>query len=130
MSSPVATRKVPVAFRMPQAKVGRGHVLPDLGASGASKHFVTLPRGGASPFGMVAFAGIAVTAQDMLQRWQDTFGQLADEGRAISLLQQYVDALQPIKIGTVVSIAVSDEGILRLRVEPHRPVLTHRPRLP
>lgn len=66
-SSNATTRKVPVVFRMPQAKVGPA-MLPDLGAPGASTRFVTLPRGGRTRFGMVAIAGVEVTANDMLER--------------------------------------------------------------
>ena len=66
----------------------------------------------------------------MIERWHETLESPADEARALSLLQQYVAQLGALKIGTVVSVAVSEGGILHLQVEPLRPRLLDRPKLP
>jgi hypothetical protein len=61
---------------------------------------------------MVAFVGQAVTAEDMLDRWESTIGPLDDRESAHEHLERYVRWLAEQKLGSVFEACYDEDGLL------------------
>ena len=64
---------------------------------------------------MVGFVGTAVTAADMLARWEATVGQVADRARTLGELEGYVQWLAEQRLGTVFEASYDRGGLLVAR---------------
>ena len=109
-----STKRVLVPITWPIGKVGRGHLLPDLGQH-ARSGFIRVPGGRAVTHGMVAFVRSSVTAEDMLEKWQTSLGQIAERQQALDLLEGYVRWLSTQQLGSVFEAAYDSNGVLGAR---------------
>src|SRR5512134_3666918 len=125
-----SVRKLPFPISMPSGRVGRGHLLPDLSLVGKPKDFVRVPGGRRVRYGMLGFVGSGVSALDMLERWAREVGPVADQGEALARLRAYVDEVARLKIGNVVEIEYSQQGMPRLTKVSDTPPVQFKPRLP
>ena len=117
-----STKRLLFPIAWPAGKVGRGHLLPDLRARERSA-FARVPGGRPASHGMVGFVGTAVTAADMLARWEATVGQVADRARTLDELEAYVQWLAQQRLGTVFEASYDRGGLLVARkVGDHPPV--------
>src|SRR4029453_16547252 len=106
-----ATRHLPVPIHMPEGKVGRGHLLPELRSlAKPARGFVRVPGGKTVEYGMVAFLGSILTPEDMLKRWEAEVGAVDDRHTALATLSRYVAALADLRIGNVVQIRYDELG--------------------
>jgi hypothetical protein len=103
---------VPVTW--PAGKVGAGHLLPDL-RTRVRRLFVRVPGGKDVPHGMVAFVGTAVTAEDMLEKWESSLGEVAERDKALDQLEGYLRWIATQKLGSVFEAAYDSKGRLAAR---------------
>jgi len=61
---------------------------------------------------MVAFVGQAVTAEDMLDRWESTIGPLDDRESAREHLERYVGWIASQKLGSVFEACYGEDGLV------------------
>ena len=74
-----------------------------------------VPGGRDVSHGMVAFVGEAVTASDMLNRWESTIGRLDDRESALDHLEGYVRWIAGQKLGSVFEAGYDGGGRLVAR---------------
>lgn len=112
-----STRKLPVRINEKKRTTFAGeHLIPNLSASPAAE-FVSVKSGKPYLRGSVVFIGRDVTPEMMLERYCQVAPPLADRTAALRRLAAYCDALQSVKIGNVLSVTFSTDGIPQLHVE-------------
>ena len=109
-----ATRRVLVPIEWAGGRVRRGHLLPDLRSTPRTA-FVRVPGGQDVSHGMVAFVGEAVTASDMLNRWESTIGRLDDRESALDHLEGYVRWIAGQTLGSGFEARYDGAGLLVAR---------------
>jgi hypothetical protein len=64
---------------------------------------------------MVGFVGEAVTARDLLERWESTVSPVEEREDALDLLEGYVRWVATQKLGSVFEAAYDSNGMLVAR---------------
>lgn len=119
---PSFTKRILFPITWPACKVGRGHLLPDLRARPRTA-FARVPGGRPASYGMVGFVGSAVTAADMLARWEATVGEVEDRDRTLDELEVYVQWVARQRLGSIFEASYDRGGLLVARkVGDHPPV--------
>jgi hypothetical protein len=112
-----STRKMPVRINEKKHTTFSGeHLIPQLSGSPDSG-FVSAKSGKTSILGAVVYLGRDVTPEMMLERYSQVATPPTDRADALRRLAAYCDALQTVKIGNVLSVSYSPEGLPILRVE-------------
>jgi hypothetical protein len=118
-----------VPITLPNGRVGRGHLFPDLAPVQPSQ-FIRVPGGQRVRHGMIAFVGADVDAAEMLARWERDLGPVPDRPAALTRLQAYVAEVARLKLGNVVELEFLAGGGLRLSKLSDTPPGGFRPNLP
>ena len=92
------------------------HLIPSLSDSPAAE-FVSVKSGKSYVRGSVVYVGRDVTPEMMLDRYCQVALPPADRTAALRRLGAYCDALQSVKIGNVLSVSYSQDGLPELHVE-------------
>jgi hypothetical protein len=92
------------------------HLLPNLSDSPTAE-FVSAKSGKSYARGSVVYVGRDVTPEMMLERYCEAAPPPADRTAALRRLAAYCDALQSVKIGNVLSVSYSPDGLPELHVE-------------
>ena len=92
------------------------HLVPNLSDSPASE-FVSVKSGKSYVRGSVVYLGRDVTPEMMLERYCQVAPPPVDRMTALRCLAAYCDALQSVKIGNVLSVTYSPDGLPELHVE-------------
>jgi len=120
------SRKLLIALTA-DGRVGRSIVVPDI-VRPVPGAFIGLERDLSVQLAVVAYSGTPVTAVDLLKRfWRSTARQPAES--AFPVLEEFVEQLARIPIGTVVSINYEAGHIVLLK-EASAPPSDRRPKLP
>lgn len=128
---PCATvRKLPFPITLPGGRVGSGHLVPDLSPFAGPRGFIRVPGGRRVKYGMIGFVGTDVGVADMLERWEGEIGPVGNRQAALECLEAYVVEVARFKLGNVVEVDYSDEGIPRLRKLRDAPPGARGPDLP
>ena len=111
-----STRKMPVRINEKKRTTFSGeHLVPSL--SDVPQHFVSVKTGKPYERGSVVYLGRDVTPEMMLERYCKVAASPLDRAAALRRLAAYCDALQSTKIGNVVSVSFSSDGLPLLQVE-------------
>jgi hypothetical protein len=121
-----STKRILFPITWPAGKVGRGHLLPDLRARQRTA-FACVPGGRPASHGMVGFVGTAVTAVDMLVRWEASVGQVEDRERTLDELEGYVRWVAQQRLGTVFEASYDSGGLLVARKVGDQPPVRRVP---
>ena len=112
-----ATRKVPNSLSKKGGKTTNGeHLLPqwsDVTAAG----FIGVRSGKIHERGYVVYVGRDVTPEMMLEAFCERHPQPADRVAALRRLEAFVLALQSCKVGNLLSVSYTAEGLPSLKVE-------------
>jgi hypothetical protein len=92
------------------------HLVPKLSDSPATE-FVSVKSGRSYVRGSVVYVGRDVTPEMMLERYCQVAPRPADRTAALRRLTAYCDALQSVKIGNVLTVSYSPDGLPELHVE-------------
>ena len=111
-----STRKMPVRINEKKRTTFRGEHLMPLLSDLPDAGFVSAKSGKTFPLGAVVYVGRDVTPEMMLERYCRV-APPPDREVALRRLAVYCDALQTVKIGNVLSVSYSPEGLPILRVE-------------
>jgi hypothetical protein len=113
----IATRKLPNSLSKKGGKTAGGeHLLPQM-ADGATSGFVGVRSGKIIERGYVVYLGRDVTPEMMLEKFCERHPQPIDRATALRRLETFVQALQPCKIGNVVSVSYTADGMPAIKVE-------------
>lgn len=111
------TRKMPVRINEQKRTTFPGeHLIPQLSGSPVSG-FVSVKSGKTYSLGSVVYVGRDVSPEMMLERFCLICPPPPDRAAALRRLAAYCDALQAFKIGNVLSMDYSPDGLPVLRVE-------------
>ena len=113
------TRKLLVPIELPSGRVSQGHLIPQLGVQDQTG-FLRLPGSDTVQYGLMAYLGSDVSAKDMLARWREDFPP-AGRGGHLSLLERYIELLQPFKVGSILTIEYGPGEAFQLRKEADHP---------
>ena len=111
-----ATRKIPVRIDERKRTATSDHLIPSP-AESPSGGFVSTKSGKECARGMVVYLGSDVTPEMMLERYGQVSQIPFDRARALLRFAAYCEALQSVKIGNVVSLSYSTDGLPLLAVE-------------
>jgi hypothetical protein len=112
-----STRKLPVRINEKKRTTFRGdHLIPQLSGTPESG-FVSVKSGKTVALGSIVYVGRDVTPEMMLERFCEICPPPPDRASALRRLIVYVEALQSLKIGNVLSLSYSPDGLPVLRVE-------------
>ena len=112
-----STRKIPVRINEKKRTTFAGeHLVPDLSDLPAAG-FVSVKSGKSYVRGSVVYIGRDVTPAMMLEHYCQVAPPPADNTAALRRLAAYCDALQSVKIGNVLSVSFSADGLPELHVE-------------
>jgi hypothetical protein len=112
-----STRKLPVRINEKKRTTFAGeHLVPDLSDSPAAE-FVSVKSGKSYARGSLVYVGRDVTPEMMLERYCQVAPPPADRAAALRRLSAYCDALQSVKIGNVLAVSFSPDGLAELHVE-------------
>ncbi len=126
----IATRKLPRNTTKKGNKTTRGEpLLPELSGD-APSGFVGLKSGRRFVHGYIVYLGTDVTPEMMLNDFCENNPPPRDRVLALERLGAFVEALQPCKIGNLVSIRYTTEGLPLLKVEQEYLLMEPDKRLP
>jgi hypothetical protein len=112
-----STRKMPVRINEKKRTTFAGeHLIPWLTDS-PNSGFVSAKTGKSYSCGAVVYLGRDVTPEMMLERYCQVAPPPTDREAALRRLSVYCEALQSTKIGNVLSVSFSPEGLPILKVE-------------
>jgi hypothetical protein len=115
-------RRLPVPFDRASRRPGQGHLVPDLGKA-ESSHFLRLP--GLKPFryGMIAFLGEPVHANEVIERWEASAPLPVSREAAFEAITTYFQQLMEFKVGNLVEITHGPGGFILTKIAdtPHFP---------
>jgi hypothetical protein len=112
-----ATRKLPNSLtKKGQKTTGGEHLLPQLSDT-APTGFVGVRSGKLFARGYVVYVGRDVTPEMMLEAFCERHPQPADRAMALRRLEVFVQALQSCKVGNLLSVSYTAEGLPSLKVE-------------
>ena len=112
-----ATRKLPNSLsKKGQKTTGGEHLLPQL-SDVTTGGFVGMRSGKVVELGYVVYVGRDVTPEMMLKAFCERHHQPADRATALRRLEVFVHALQSCKVGNLLSVGYTAEGLPRLKVE-------------
>ena len=112
-----STRKMPVRINEKKRTTFAGeHLVPSLSDAPAAE-FVSVKSGRPYVRGSVVYLGRDVTPEMMLERYCEVAPSPADRTSALRRLAAYCDALHSVKIGNVLSVSYSADGLPELHVE-------------
>jgi hypothetical protein len=124
-----STRKMPVRIDEKKRTTFSGeHLIPPL--SDTSQRFISVKTGKSYERGSVVYLGKDVTPEMMLERYCQITGPPVDREAALRRLAAHCDALQTTKIGNVVSVSFSPDGLPLLQVEQEFFLRASESRLP
>jgi hypothetical protein len=125
-----ATRKLPNSLtKKGQKTIGGEHLLPQLSDVSATG-FVGVRSGKIFEHGYVVYVGRDVTPEMMLEAFCERHPQPADRPTALRRLEAFVQALQTCKVGNLLSVSYTAEGLPNLKVEQEYLVSEPDRRLP
>jgi len=124
-----STRKLPVRIDDKKHARHSEHLIPQLSDS-PNSGFVSVKTGKPVEVGMVAYLGRDVTPEMMLERYCRSCPTPSNRTRVLNRLAAYCEALQSFKIGNVLSVSYSPEGLPILRVEQEHILCGPNRRLP
>jgi hypothetical protein len=110
-----STRKMPVRADEQNHKTSSEHLVPQL--SDSPSGFVSVKTGKGCSRGVVIYLGRDVTPEMMLERYSKVSTPTIDREMALNRLASYCEALQTVKIGNLVSVSFSPDGLPILKVE-------------
>ena len=110
-----STRKMPVRADEQKRRTSSEHLVPQL--SDSPSGFVSVKTGKSCSRGVVVYLGRDVTPEMMLERYCKVSTLPIGRDIALSRLAAYSEALQTVKIGNLVSVAFSPDGMPILQVE-------------
>jgi hypothetical protein len=119
-----STRKMPVRADEQKRKISSEHLVPQL--SDSPSGFVSVKTGKSCSRGVVVYLGRDVTPEMMLERYCKVLTLPIGREIALSRLAAYCEALQTVKIGNLVSVGFSPDGLPILQVEQEH-FLTQKP---
>jgi len=112
-----STRKMPVRIAdRSRTTVADEHLIPSLDEP-PGKGFVSANTGKGHARGAVVYLGRDVTPEMMLERYVQVARPPVDRSKALWRLGAYCEALQSVKIGSVVSLSFSPDGLPLLNVD-------------
>lgn len=112
-----ATRKLPNSLTKKGHKTTGGeHLLPQL-SDVTTDGFVGVRSGKVHERGYVVYVGRDVTPQMMLEAFCERHPWPADSTVALRRLEEFVQALQSCKVGNVLSVSYTAEGLPSIKVE-------------
>lgn len=112
-----ATRKLPNSLtKKGRATTGGEHLLPQLSNVPVSG-FVGVRSGKSFERGYVVYVGRDVTPEMLLEAFCERHPQPADSGTALRRLEAFVQGLQSCKVGNLLSVSYSADGLPSLKVE-------------
>jgi hypothetical protein len=112
-----STRKMPVRINEKKHTTFSGeHLIPQLSDS-PEAGFVGVMSGKTFLLGAVCYLGRDVTPEMMLERYCQVCCLPPDRAAALHRLAAYCEALQSVKIGNVLSVRYSSDGLPVLKVE-------------
>ena len=112
-----STRKMPVRINEKKHTTFSGEHLIPLLCDSPEAAFASAKTGKTYSRGAVVYVGRDVTPEMMLERYCQVAAEPSDRQGALRRLAAYCDALQAVKIGNVLSVSYSPEGLPVLRVE-------------
>ena len=92
------------------------HLIPQL-SDPTQAGFVSVKSGKPCSRGAVVYLGRDVTPEMMLEQYCQVAAPPQDRDAALHRLEVYCEALQSVKIGNVLSVSYSNEGLPLLKVE-------------
>ena len=112
-----STRKMPVRIAdRSRTTVAGEHLIPSLDEPPVNG-FVSAKTGKSHARGAVVYLGRDVTPEMMLERYVQVARPPVDRSKALWRLGAYCEALQSAKIGSVVSLSCSPDGLPLLNVD-------------
>jgi len=112
-----ATRKLPNSLSKKGGRTTGGeHLLPQLSEVTATG-FVGVKSGKIHQRGYVVYVGTDVTPEMMLEAFCERHPQPADRAAALRRLEAFVLALQSCKVGNLLSVSYTAEGLPSVKVE-------------
>jgi hypothetical protein len=112
-----STRKMPVRINEKKHTTFAGEHLIPLLTDSPDSGFVSAKTGKAYSRGAVVYLGRDVTPEMMLERYCQVAPPPSDRAAALRRLSAYCEALQSTKIGNVLSLSFSPDGLPLLKVE-------------
>jgi hypothetical protein len=123
----IATRKLPVRINEKKRTTSRSeYLLPRLSGPGSEDGFVSIKTGRRIERGCMVYLGRDVTPEMMLEKFCAQQPPPADRAEALRRLSAYVEVLQQFKIGNLLTLSYTPDGLPTLNiVEDHFLSRTH-----
>lgn len=112
-----AIRKLPVRINEKKRSTFRGEFLIPKLCGTAESGFLSINTGLSCELGAVVFLGTEVTPDLLLERFCERNPPPSDGLLALRILNEYVEALNAVRIGNVLSVSYGPDGSLILKVE-------------
>jgi len=125
-----ATRKLPNSLSKKGKKTAGGeYLLPQL-SDAAATGFVGVRSARIYERGYVVYIGKDVTPEMLLEAFCERHPQPLDRASALHRLEGFVQALQACKVGNLLSVSYTAEGLPSLRIEQEHLLTEPEERLP
>jgi hypothetical protein len=112
-----ATRKLPVRINEKKRTTHRSeYLVPRLSDVAPEDGFISIKTGRVIERGSVVYLGRDVTPEMMLERFCEQQPPPADRVEALRRLSAYIEALQQFRIGNVLTVSYSPDGLPILHV--------------
>jgi hypothetical protein len=107
------TKKFPNAISLPGGEIEDERLLPFFSPVERAGFF-GLSNGKTYQYGALVYLGAAITAEDVLAKYEEHHSLPLNRSECISKLDKYIADLQSFKIGNVISIQYSEGGKISL----------------
>ena len=105
------SKKVLVAFDPEKPEKSSSDFLVPIRGESGELEFLGTKSGKAVPYGMVILTSRAVTENDLFAKLVDTGKKVPSVEDTLATLCSFLEAMKTVKIGNVVTVAASDDGV-------------------
>ncbi len=115
------TKKMPVSVSHGKFKSkSKEFIIPFTG--GDREGFVGIESGKAAQYGLITYIGKDVTVNDIFAKLVDSGQKISNVEASIALFSDFIEQIQQFKVGNIIGISYSKEGIgFKLVKEANRP---------
>lgn len=110
------TKKLLVAFNPERPKNSSSDFLIPFQTEGRTI-FLGLKSGREHTYGLMIYLGRAITENDLFAKLVDSGTKIASVNETVSILRQYIERLQSLRVGNVVRMKTNDGGVAGLGLE-------------